>query len=121
MASKWTDCAAQLRRLWRLPVDVAQAGQASAHAKQTIVAGLAGVAARLESLQTPDGGLAEIPALRCVLTAQSMELAGLRTLHRPLPFAPDNFVRGARNPRSNDWDARWEPSTGFHPTLETAP
>ena len=121
MASKWTDCAAQLRRLWRLPVDVAQAGQASAHAKQTIVAGLAGVAARLESLQTPDGGLAEIPALRCVFTAQSMELAGLRTLHRPLPFAPDTFVRGARNPRSNDSDARWEPSTGFHPTLETAP
>ena len=47
--------------------------------------------------------------------------AGLRTLHRPLPFAPDDFVRGAANPRCDDWDARWEPSPGFHLTLESAP
>ena len=94
MASRWTDRAAQLRRLWRLPADVAQAGQASAEATQALVAGLAGVAAQLESLQAPDGRLAEIPALRDVLAAQSQELAGLRTAMAELTAAvPTMFER----------------------------
>lgn len=94
MASKWTDRAAQLRRLWRLPADVAQAGQASAHATETLVAGLAGVAARLESLQAPDARLAEIPALRDVLAAQGQELAALRAAMAELTAAvPTMFER----------------------------
>ena len=46
---------------------------------------------------------------------------GLRPVTRPVPFVLEDFARGSGNPRMNDWDARWEPSWGFHLMLEAAP
>ncbi len=46
---------------------------------------------------------------------------GLRPVSRPVPFVLEDFARGSGNPRMNDWDARWEPSWGFHLMLEAAP